>query len=98
MKKIIIIVLCLATVLFPLVNSFAEEEWVPSRPATIQAKSKTATVHDMYRFKYTPIDKIANGEIVDLITFSPDGLWYRILYAGGAKAGWVKCADLSFSK
>lgn len=98
MKRIIIILLCLATVLFPLAQSFAEKDWVPAKPATIQSKNKTAVVHDMFQFKYTPIGRIANGEIVDLLEFSPDGLWYRIAYAKGTKGGWVKCADLSFNK
>lgn len=107
MKKTILVLLCLATLCFPIFQSFTQigpqfsavaEEWKPERPATIKTTKKVATVHDCAYAKYPVIDTIANGEIVDLITFSPDGLWYRVAYAKGTKGGWVRCADLGFAK
>lgn len=97
MKRTLLLMLCLATILLPLFNP-ALAEWEPERPATIQTSKAGANVYAYsYPFKNV-IDTLENGTVVDLIQFSPDGKYYRVSYDDGLKAGWVRCDQLGFSK
>lgn len=93
MKRLLLLLLCLA-VIMPLCSAAlaTSGDWEPNKPATTTKATK------VYEYSYPMkkvIDTLPEGTLVDLVEFSTDGKHYRVLYAGGAKAGWVACEDLA---
>jgi len=91
MKRLLLIMLCLAIVL-PLFGTALANDWEPKKPAY------TNKVAKVYEYSYpmkNVIDTIPYGTAVDLVKFSGDAKHYRVLYAGGEKAGWVAVEDLT---
>ena len=72
------------------------ELWEPARPATIKSTKDFVSVHDCNKKGMPVVDTIANGTLVNLVEFSPDGKWYRVTYDIDRKGGYVLCSDLEF--
>lgn len=108
MKRFLLVLLCMGIALMPLYGAFAATDTDPTpKPSATPIPPKTlaiieisgkdsVTVHDYFTKGKPVIGSIPNGEKVQLITFSPDGKYYRVLYSGGEKAGWVLAKYLRY--